>query len=101
MIELLVDQFSIDAVADTGDITDWGSEPETRLLDRIGDVGVPYVWVRGNHDSRATQAAVAAQPNAIVLDSTSETVAGLRFWGAADTRFTPSKDQRAGKDAER
>ncbi len=101
VIELLVDQFSIDAVADTGDTTDWGSEPETQLVDRIGEIGVPYVWVRGNHDSRATQAAVAAQPNAIVLDSSSETVAGLRFWGAADTRFTPSKDQRSGKDAQR
>ena len=60
-IELLVEQFDIDAVADTGDITDWGTEPETRLLDRIEDVGVPYLWVRGNHDSAATQRAVAAQ----------------------------------------
>ena len=68
LIELLVEQFDIDAVADTGDITDWGTEPETQLLDRIGDVGVPYVWVRGNHDSAATQRAVAAQPNAVVLD---------------------------------
>lgn len=101
VIELLVDQFEIDAVADTGDTTDWGSEPETRLLDRIGDIGIPYVWVRGNHDSRATQRAIAEQPNAVVLDDEGGTVVGLRFWGAADTRFTPNKDQRSGKDAER
>jgi predicted phosphodiesterase len=101
VMNLLVDQFDIDAVADTGDTTDWGSDPETRLLDRIGDIDVPYLWVRGNHDSRATQRAIAQQPNAVVLDRSSATVAGLRFWGAADTRFTPSKDQKSGKNAER
>lgn len=92
LIELLVDQFDIDAVADTGDTTDWGSEPETQLLDRIGDMKVPYVWVRGNHDSGAIQRAVAEQPNAVVLDGDAETVVGLRFWGAADTRYTPNKE---------
>ncbi len=101
LIELLVDQFDIDAVADTGDITDWGTEPETRLLERIGEVGVPYLWVRGNHDSDATQRAVTAQANAMVLDGEARTVAGLRFWGIADTRYTPNKDQRTGKDVER
>ncbi len=101
LIDLLVDQFHVDAVADTGDITDWGSEPETRLLERIGDVGVPYVWVRGNHDSATTQLAVAAQPNAVVLDGGATSVAGLRFWGIADTRYTPNKDQPTGTDEER
>ncbi|MDE0802249.1 MAG: metallophosphoesterase [Acidimicrobiales bacterium] len=98
--ELLVEQFDIDAVADTGDTTDWGSDPETRLLDRIGDLDVPYVWVRGNHDSSATQRAIAAQPNAVVLDGEAATVAGLRFWGTADTRYTPNKEQESGPEVE-
>ena len=101
LMELLADQFDIDAIADTGDTTDWGSEPEGQLLDRIGQLDVPYVWVRGNHDSAATQAAVASQPNTIVLDGDAVTVAGLRFWGMADTRYTPNKDQPSGKDVER
>ena len=101
LIELVVDQFDIDAVADTGDITDWGTEPETQLLARIGRVGVPYVWVRGNHDSMTTQEAIAAQPNAVVLDGDAATVVGLRFWGIADARYTPNKDQPSGKDVER
>lgn len=101
VIELLVGQFDIDAVADTGDTTDWGTQPETRLLDRIGDIDVPYVWVRGNHDSGTTQRKIAEQPNAVVLDGDAETVAGLRFWGTADTRYTPNKDQESGKDVER
>ncbi len=101
LIELLVEQFAIDAVADTGDITDWGTEPETQLLDRIEGIGVPYVWVRGNHDSDATQRAVAGQPNAVVLDADPVTVAGLRFWGTPDTRYTPNKDQPTGRNVER
>ena len=101
LIELLIEQFDVDAVADTGDITDWGTEPETQLIDRIEGLGVPYVWVRGNHDSPTTQRAVAAQPNAVVLDGEAATVAGLRFWGFADPRYTPNKDQPTGSDEER
>jgi predicted phosphodiesterase len=101
LIEELVDQFDLDAVIDTGDLTDWGTEPENRLVGRVGDLGVPYVWVRGNHDSRRTQAAVAAQPNAVVLDDDVAEVAGLRVWGIGDPRYTPDKDQPTGRDSER
>lgn len=100
LMDLLIDQFDIDVVDDTGDITDWGTEPETRLFERIADVSVPYVWVRGNHDLAATQRAIAAQPNAVVLDGDAATVVGLRFWGVADTRYSPDKDQPTGTDEE-
>jgi predicted phosphodiesterase len=101
LMEQLVDQFDGAAVLDTGDITDWGSEPETLLLDEIPKLGVPYVWVRGNHDSMATQRAVAAQRNAIVLDGDAAEVAGLRVWGIGDPRYTPDKDQPVGADVEK
>jgi predicted phosphodiesterase len=101
LMRTLIDQFAIDAVADTGDLTDFGTEPETVLTSQIGSLGVPYVYVRGNHDSRTTQAAVAAQPNAIVLDGDAATVAGLRFWGIGDPRYTPDKSQNlAGSEQE-
>ena len=87
------------AVVDTGDITDWGSEPESQLLARIGRIGVPYVYVRGNHDSRGTQRAVAAE-GAVVLDGDAVEVAGLRMWGIGDPRFTPDKSQPTGRDVE-
>jgi predicted phosphodiesterase len=102
MIERLSEQFGVDVVADTGDLTDWGTSPEARLVDRIGDLEVPYVYVRGNHDSRAIQAAVADQPNAVVLDGEAATVAGLRFWGIGDPRYTPDKSVRGeGTEQER
>lgn len=99
LIDLLVEQFAVDVVADTGDITDWGTAPESQLFDRISDIDVPYVWVRGNHDSVATQQAVASQSNAVVLDGTAEEIAGLRFWGAADVRYTPDRSSDASGDA--
>ncbi len=61
-------QFGVDAVLDTGDITDLGSRPENRMIESLGRLGVPYVYVRGNHDSAVTAGLVASQPNATVLD---------------------------------
>jgi predicted phosphodiesterase len=101
LIEQLTEQFDIDAIADTGDIVDWGTEPESQLLGQIGNLEVPYIFVRGNHDSRSTQRAVADQPNAVVLDGDAAEVAGLRLWGIGDPRYTPDKDQAAVGPSER
>jgi predicted phosphodiesterase len=98
LVRQVVTQFSIDGVLDTGDITDWGSRPENTLISSIGTLGVPYVFIRGNHDSAVTAALVAAQPNATVLDDSAVTVAGIQIVGAADPRFTP--DQTADGDTE-
>jgi predicted MPP superfamily phosphohydrolase len=92
VVSAVVDQYDIDVVVDSGDIADHGTAPESRYVEGISRVGAPYVFVRGNHDSILTEAAVAAQPNAIVLSDEVEEVAGLRFLGAPDPRFTP--DQR-------
>jgi predicted MPP superfamily phosphohydrolase len=96
LTDRLVHQFGVDVVVDTGDITSWGTEVESALLARIRDVRVPYVFVRGNHDSKRTQAAVAANPNAVVLDGRVLDVGGLVFAGLGDPRFTPDgTDDRA------
>jgi predicted phosphodiesterase len=90
-IGAVVKQFKVAAVIDTGDINDWGTPFEAQFVERIGKLPVPYVFVRGNHDSRATQRAVAAEPNAIVLDGNTTTVAGVTIYGVGDPRFTPDK----------
>ena len=92
LMSQVVEQFAVDGVLDTGDITDWGSEPENQAIASIGRLGVPYVYIRGNHDSAVTADLVAAQPNAVVLDSSATTVAGITVVGARDPRFTPDKD---------
>ena len=91
-----VQQFNVDLVIDTGDITDWGSEPEASYVDAIAALKVPYVFIRGNHDSAATAAGVARQPNAIVLDNAVTTVHGLTIAGIGDPRFTPDKSADSG-----
>jgi predicted MPP superfamily phosphohydrolase len=93
LAKALVDQYAVDAVIDTGDLVDWGTPPEQRFADQIAGLGVPYVFVKGNHDSTGIADAVAKQPNAVVLDADSPPadIVGLRFAGMADPRFTPDK----------
>lgn len=95
LMQRVTNEFGIDAIVDTGDLTDWGTGPESQLVAEIGELDVPYVWVRGNHDSRSIQRAVADQPNAVVLDDDVEEVAGLRFWGIGDPRYTPNRNEPA------
>jgi predicted phosphodiesterase len=94
VIRSVTKQFDIDLIIDTGDISDHGAAAENAYLEPIASLGVPYVFVRGNHDSEATQQAVAAQANAIVLDDEVREVAGLRLAGIGDPRFTPDKNTR-------
>jgi predicted phosphodiesterase len=91
LVQQVVDQFGVDAVLDTGDITDWGSQPENRLITRVGTMGAPYVYIRGNHDSAATAGLIREQPNTVVLDGEATTVAGISIVGVPDPRFTPDK----------
>ena len=90
----LITQFKVKAVVDTGDLSDHGTSAENQFAAPIGNLGVPYVYVRGNHDSlTATQHLVASLPNATVLDSGQVAeVAGLRFAGIGDPLFTPDKE---------
>ncbi|GLW28961.1 metallophosphoesterase family protein [Actinoplanes regularis] len=91
LIRTVVQTFDIDAVVDTGDMVDWGSSAETSYAASIPSIGVPYIYVRGNHDSMAIQAAVGKQRNAIVLDNALTTVDGLTIAGIGDPQFTPDK----------
>jgi predicted MPP superfamily phosphohydrolase len=91
LIRTVVEQFNIDVIIDTGDMTDWGSEPETSFVASISLLKKPYVFIRGNHDSPRTAAAVDRQPNTTVLNNSTTTVAGLTIAGMGDPRFTPDK----------
>src|SRR6266536_2328224 len=89
-------QFAVNFIIDSGDLTDHGSSPENELATEIPAFHVPYVFIRGNHDSRATMAAVARQRNAIVLTGQIVTVDGLRIIGHGDPRFTPNLNVKVG-----
>ncbi|TFE47555.1 hypothetical protein E3E14_20780 [Streptomyces sp. ICN441] len=103
IIGSLVEQYEIDAIIDTGDTMDHGTAAENPFLDPIPDLGAPYVWVRGNHDSLVTQRYLQRLKNVHVLDEgRAVTVGGLRVAGTGDPQFTPDRSTvPAGDPAER
>ena len=87
----LVEQFGVDFVIDTGDLVDWGTSQEAMTFSTIGAIEVPYVYIRGNHDSMTTQQQVSAYSNVIVLDKSETEVDGLTIAGIGDPRFSPDR----------
>jgi predicted phosphodiesterase len=88
----LISQFNVAAVVDSGDLSDHGLAAEDGIYEPIAHLGVPYVYVKGNHDSADhTVATVRKMKNVTVLDDNEATIAGLRFAGIGDPRFTPNK----------
>jgi predicted MPP superfamily phosphohydrolase len=83
--------FDVDFVIDTGDLTSFGTPVENLIASEIPAVGRPYVFVRGSHDSIALQAAVAEEPNAVVLDGRAKTIDGLTVYGLGHPAFTPAR----------
>ena len=86
----LATSFDVDLVVDTGDLTSFGTPLERPILGRIPEFRVPYVFVRGNHDSADIADRVGAAENAVVLDGDMREVAGLRIFGASHPLFTPT-----------
>ncbi|MEU6509221.1 metallophosphoesterase [Streptomyces sp. NPDC046942] len=100
IIASLVEQYKVNVIVDSGDTMDHGIAAENGFLDPVRDLGVPYVWVRGNHDSRITQHYLERMKNVHVLDDgRAQTVAGLRFAGIGDPQFTPDRSAVPGGDA--
>ncbi|NUO45602.1 MAG: metallophosphoesterase [Streptomyces sp.] len=100
IIASLVDQYKVNVIVDSGDTMDHGTAAENGFLDPIEDLGAPYVWVRGNHDSKLTQRYMEGLKNVHVLDDgKAATIAGLRFAGIGDPQFTPDRSTIPGGDA--
>ena len=100
LMRTIIEEESIDLVVDAGDLVNFGSVEEGEaagIFEGIESVGVPYVFVRGNHDATsATDTAVldrmAEVPNVVLLqdgagDYTEVTVGGVRIAGFNDPRW--------------
>ncbi len=83
-VQQLARRFDVDAVIDTGDLTDFGSPVEGRLSSGLAQIPVPTLFVAGNHDSQATVRAERAAPHTTVLDGQVVTLDGLRILGEPD-----------------
>lgn len=87
----LARDFQVNFVVDTGDITSFGTPAENLILTYVPGFHVPYVFVRGNHDSMDLQSSIAKLKNVTVLDGTSTTIDGIEIYGLGDPSFTPNK----------
>jgi len=87
----LARSFDVDFVIDTGDISSFGTPAENLILSEVPGFGLPYVYVRGNHDAFSLQQAMSHVPHATVLDGNAANVDGLTVYGLGDPVFTPNK----------
>lgn len=84
----LAERFEVDAVLDTGDLTNFGLTAEARIGRLIERIGVPYLLVPGNHDSAANETALDRISNLTVLDGDIAVVDGVRILGWGDPTDT-------------
>jgi predicted phosphodiesterase len=94
------EQFGVDAVVDTGDITSFGFAPEAEFIDQLEGIDVPYIVVAGNHDSDEIRDQLATDDRVVYLDRESTEVAGLTIAGIEDPtrtalRRVPAEELRA------
>jgi len=100
LMEQIIADEDITAVIDTGDLVNFGTVAEGEMagiFQSIEDLGVPYLFVRGNHDAvsltdESILRRMARIPNVILLEPTAATyveaqVNGVRISGFNDWRF--------------
>lgn len=100
LMKTIVEEEQIDAVVDLGDLLNFGSVTEGEtvgLFKGIRSLGVPYLFVRGNHDAhsagdQALLRRLAKVPNVVLLQPDGRTytelsVGGVRIAGFNDPRW--------------
>ncbi|MBD3783858.1 MAG: DUF998 domain-containing protein [Micrococcales bacterium] len=101
LMKSVIETESIDLVIDSGDLVNFGTVQEGEaagMFAGIQSLGVPYVFVRGNHDAMsATDTAVLSRmgkiPNVVLLQPPGDagyrevTVAGVTIAGFNDPRW--------------
>ena len=100
VMKRIIDDEQITAVIDAGDLLNFGSVTEAELsgiFTSIGNLGVPYLFVRGNHDAsslgdQALLERMAKIMNVVLLEPTPQSytevkVGGVVVAGFNDPRF--------------
>ncbi|MGE5577558.1 MAG: metallophosphoesterase family protein [Syntrophothermus sp.] len=80
----VIKSFGVDAIIDTGDLTDFGTPLETGLVSRLRLFKVPYFFVPGNHDSPEIISFLRRLPNVRILNNRVVEFKGLRILGSPD-----------------
>ena len=81
----VVKSFMPDFIIDTGDITDFGTAPEARMAARrVRALGVPYLFVPGNHDSPEVARVMSSEGGATLLADGVVDFRGIRIAAVGD-----------------
>ena len=94
----LARSFDADLVIDTGDTTSFGAPDEEFILSEIPGFELPYVWVRGNHDSRGFQEALGRVQGTVVLDGDTAEVEGFTIYGLGHPYFNEERGTPVGDE---
>ena len=94
LMKTIVEQERIDAVIDSGDLVNFGSATEADaagIFKGIASLGVPYLFVKGNHDARSDVDRelldrLAKVRNVVLLEPDDQTYAVESIHGRADRR---------------
>ncbi len=93
LIEELVSSFKINFIIDTGDLTDYGTALEAKIIGRFSQIKVPYVFIPGNHDSPFILRRLAKKTPVILVIKNNLKLYGLTITGEADpAAFNYSSD---------
>ncbi|MGI6553646.1 MAG: hypothetical protein GX779_01115 [Clostridia bacterium] len=84
LVKQIIEDFQVDLVIDTGDLSDFGTPFEILLTKRLADLPAPYVFVPGNHDSPSTILSLQKFGNVIILQGESISLRGLNIFGMGD-----------------
>lgn len=100
LMKTIVEEEQIDAVIDAGDLVNFGSTTEAdaaALFRGIESLGVPYLFVKGNHDARSDTDRelldrLSRVPNVVLLQPNSQSytvqaISGVRIAGFNDPRW--------------
>ncbi|HHV15621.1 MAG TPA: hypothetical protein GXX58_03490 [Gelria sp.] len=80
-VKSLATRFKVDLLINAGDLTDMGLQLETGAIEDLAAVGVPHLFVAGNHDSPETIDFISGLPDSHVLDGQMFTVKGVKVLG--------------------
>ncbi len=97
----LAARFKVDFLINAGDLTDMGSQLETGATQDLATVGVPQLFVGGNHDSPGTINFITALPDSQVLNGEMITLKGVKVLGFADPLSASTAVEYESPEAER
>lgn len=97
-VQHIAKSFPLDMIIDTGDITDYGTPLEARLLTGLMELKVPYVFIPGNHDSPYIIKELGRYPQVQVLTGGTVNIQGLRILALADPASGSNKIAPPGRE---